>query len=97
MNLKNLSFDKYKLADNSYQIERNMLKKMWAFKTKLHHLLEISNVKIKDKTYKINPIFLKIMKDLIFWKITFLYTEEQRNSSQMAKLILKNLERKKKY
>ena len=26
MNLKNLSFDKYKLADNSYQIERNMLK-----------------------------------------------------------------------
>ena len=98
MNLKNLSFDKYKLADNSYQIERNMLKENVGIQDQIASSFgNLNYVKIKkDKTYKINPIILKDHERFDFLgRLLLIYTEEQRNSSQMAKLILKNLEKKK--
>ncbi len=61
MNLKNLGFDKYKLAENSYQIENKYLKENVGIQDQIASSFgNLNYVKIKkDKTFKINPIILK--------------------------------------
>ena len=98
MNLKNISFDKYKLAENSYQIENKLLKENVGIQDQIASSFgNLNYVKIKkDKTFKINPIILKDYEKFEFLgRLLLVYTDEQRNSSQMAQLILKNLEKKK--
>ena len=99
MNLKNISFDKYKLAENSYQIENKLLKENVGIQDQIASSFgNLNYVKIKkDKTFKINPIILKDYERFEFLgRLLLVYTDEQRNSSQMAQFILKNLEKKKK-
>ena len=98
MKLKNISFDKYKLAENSYQIENKLLKENVGIQDQIASSFgNLNYVKIKkDKTFKINPIILKDYEKFEFLgRLLLVYTDEQRNSSQMAQLILKNLEKKK--
>ena len=98
MNLKNISFDKYKLAENSYIIENNFLRENVGIQDQIASSFgNLNYVKIKkDGTFKINPIILKDHERFEFLgRLLLVYTEEQRNSSQMAQLILKNLEKKK--
>ena len=98
MNLKNLRFDKYQLAENSYQIENKYLKENVGIQDQIASSFgNLNYVKIKkDKTFKINPIILKDHERFEFLgRLLLVYTDEQRNSSKMAKLILKNLEKKK--
>ena len=98
MNLKNISFDKYKLAENSYQIENKLLKENVGIQDQIASSFgNLNYVKIKkDKTFKINPIILKDYERFEFLgRLLLIYTDEQRNSSEMAQLILKNLEKKK--
>ena len=60
MHLKNQRFDKYKLAENSYQIENKYLKENVGIQDQIASSFgNLNYVKIKDKTYKINPIILK--------------------------------------
>ena len=97
MNLKNLRFDKYKLAENSYQIENKYLKENVGIQDQIASSFgNLNYVKIKkDKTFKINPIILKDNERFEFLgRLLLVYTDEQRNSSQMAQLILKNLDKK---
>ena len=99
MNLKNISFDKYKLAENSYHIESKLLKENVGIQDQIASSFgNLNYVKIKkDKTFKINPIILKDYERFEFLgRLLLVYTDEQRNSSQMAQFILKNLEKKKK-
>ena len=99
MKLKNISFDKYKLAENSYQIENKLLKENVGIQDQIASSFgNLNYVKIKkDKTFKINPIILKDYERFEFLgRLLLVYTDEQRNSSQMAQFILKNLEKKKK-
>ena len=99
MNLKNISFDKYKLAENSYHIESKLLKENVGIQDQIASSFgNLNYVKIKkDKTFKINPIILKDYERFEFLgRLLLIYTDEQRNSSEMAQLILKNLEKKKK-
>ena len=99
MNLKNISFDKYKLAENSYQIENKLLKENVGIQDQIASSFgNLNYVKIKkDKTFKINPIILKDYERFEFLgRLLLVYTDEQRNSSQMAQFILKNLKKKKK-
>ena len=98
MNLKNQHFDKYKLAENSYQIENKYLKENVGIQDQIASSFgNLNYVKIKkDKTFKINPIILKDNERFEFLgRLLLVYTDEQRNSSQMAQLILKNLDKKK--
>ena len=98
MNLKNISFDKYKLAENSYQIENKFLKENVGIQDQIASSFgNLNYVKIrKNRTFKINPIILKDHERFEFLgRLLLVYTDEQRNSSQMAQLILKNLEKKK--
>ena len=98
MKLKNISFDKYKLAENSYKIENNLLRENVGIQDQIASSFgNLNYVRIKkDKTFKINPIILKDHERFDFLgRLLLVYTEEQRNSSQMAQLILKNLEKKK--
>ena len=99
MKLKNISFDKYKLAENSYQIENKLLKENVGIQDQIASSFgNLNYVKIKkDKTFKINPIILKDYERFEFLgRLLLVYTDEQRNSSQMAQFILKNLKKKKK-
>ena len=99
MKLKNISFDKYKLAENSYQIENKLLKENVGIQDQIASSFgNLNYVKIKkDKTFKINPIILKDYERFEFLgRLLLVYTDEQRNSSQMAQFILKNLEKNKK-
>ena len=98
MNLKNISFDKYKLAENSYQIENKFLKENVGIQDQIASSFgNLNYVKIKkDRTFKINPIILKDHERFQFLgRLLLVYTDEQRNSSQMAQLILNNIEKKK--
>ena len=100
MKLKNISFDKYKLAENSYQIENKLLKENVGIQDQIASSFgNLNYVKIKkDKTFKINPIILKDYERFEFLgRLLLVYTDEQRNSSQMAQFILKNLKKKKRY
>ena len=99
MNLKNIRFDKYKLAENSYNIEYKFLKESVGIQDQIASSFgNLNYVKIKkDKSFKINPIILKDHERFSFLgRLLLIYTDEQRNSSKMAKIILKNLEKKKK-